>query len=931
MKNQTTAFFTKLTALNRPDGSSILLCKTLNADGSVKQYDMAANFHAEHVEIDSIEALEQHLISISKDRSSCIVQGLFTGDEGVVTARNGQTMLDFHNALMVFDFDNTGIQVDYTNNDSIVDGIIKLVDSMPVEIGRASSVFKLSSTAGFNGKTELKGHLYVINKTSYRRAELKAWAAEKGIGCDLGVIHPVQIVYTSDPIFQTGQDHIKSRIYPVIGDGEANVIIDTSNIKVREVSGSVELADPAKKTGIIGAFCRAFPLEDCIDRHLSDVFSPSASRANHYDYLKGSGSVEGCFVTNCGNYLVNTHASDPMKGRSSNSWDLVMMHRCGGDFEATRSFAEGFTEVMVELKGAAARYGSSKKPSIDMQIEESNRDMQEAKKRKEMNDKIWGDVGSEVTPTVVREEPTLPCVVDVSVSDMSDLVYYGIPNSKINWAALSDNEQLALLGDPQEAHLIPILQTRLLSSTKSSYLVNKVVTPAEVDAARKIIDAHLDMNRGAPTKGLTNATLILSLDPHIKELYAFNEFSNSIVLLGDTPWRKVNQYNASNGSEGVKDVDDSGLILHINKVWGIEFGSDIIRKAVNAYACLHNKINPVQDYLKSLKWDGKQRLDTVLIRTMGVVDNIYSRAVTRKFFVGAVSRGMRPASKMDFVLVMLGNEGLGKSIFSNKICPWPDLFGENPPAVGTKEAVEFIQGKWIVELGECASMTGKESEKVKAFVSGRVDRMRLPYDTRASDIPRTCVFIANSNLHGIFTSAHGNRRFWPVVVTKQLDITTLEQERDQLWAEAVQLFMSGEELYLEEDAVQEVAKQMQRDHMQDDGVQGLIEDWLDRPVPKWWLSTKWEDVQAALKDEDWDRPEACCRRMAFSYQEVAVEALGHPKGIVSVADKNSIGRAMAAIGGWSKNTLDKSVKRGRYGPSKVFVRDCYKEGDTIIV
>lgn len=74
-----------------------------------------------------------------------------------------------------------------------------------------------------------------------------------------------------------------------------------------------------------------------------------------------------------------------------------------------------------------------------------------------------------------------------------------------------------------------------------------------------------------------------------------------------------------------------------------------------------NAFNPVTDYLDTLEWDGEERLDTLFIDYLGSSDNEYTRAVTRKAFVGAVARAYEPGCKYDYMPVLVGKQGLGKS------------------------------------------------------------------------------------------------------------------------------------------------------------------------------------------------------------------------------------------------------------------------------
>ncbi|MBQ3426618.1 MAG: hypothetical protein IJH37_05665 [Clostridia bacterium] len=100
-------------------------------------------------------------------------------------------------------------------------------------------------------------------------------------------------------------------------------------------------ADPLEKSGIVGAFCRAYPIPDVIDTFLSDVYTPS-SLPGRYDYIPAD-SVAGVVVYD-DKYAYSHHATDPACDRLCNAFDLVRIHKFGyldkdeTDSEKSKSF-----------------------------------------------------------------------------------------------------------------------------------------------------------------------------------------------------------------------------------------------------------------------------------------------------------------------------------------------------------------------------------------------------------------------------------------------------------------------------------------------------------------------------------------------------------------------------------------------------------------
>jgi predicted P-loop ATPase len=106
------------------------------------------------------------------------------------------------------------------------------------------------------------------------------------------------------------------------------------------------------------------------------------------------------------------------------------------------------------------------------------------------------------------------------------------------------------------------------------------------------------------------------------------------------------------------------------------------------------------------------------------------------------------------------------------------------------------RGKWILELAELDGIAKATPSKVKAFISRAVDHFRLPYDRRAEDFPRECIFCGSVNHGSYLKDDAGARRFWPVTVAA-VDLEALQRDRNQLWAEASERYGRGEHWWLD--------------------------------------------------------------------------------------------------------------------------------------
>ena len=367
-----------------------------------------------------------------------------------------------------------------------------------------------------------------------------------------------------------------------------------------------------------------------------------------------------------------------------------------------------------------------------------------------------------------------------------------------------------------------------------------------------------------------------------------------------------------------KDEDDAGFYNYMELFYGIT-GREKLDNALLIVSS-QNRINDVKEYLKSLKWDGQNRLDTLLSVYLGAEDNGYTRAVMRKSLCAAVARAVTGGVKYDYMPIFTGPQGIGKSTFLRIL--GKDWFSDSLTSFEGKEAAELIQGTWINEVGELTAMTKQETNAVKQFLSKTDDIYRAAYGRRTNKYPRRCVFFGTSNEEEFLKDMTGNRRFWPVDVgvhpAKKSVWQDLPQEVDQIWAEAYTYWLLGEPLYMTKEEEQ-LAEEMQESHREASGKEGLIREFLERLIPSNWdslsLSQRRQFYAGSLHlpkgTELVERDKVCA-------MEVWAECFNGDVKFMKKTDSMEINGILASIKGWKRN---KSVRRyGVYGTQKGFER-----------
>ena len=406
----------------------------------------------------------------------------------------------------------------------------------------------------------------------------------------------------------------------------------------------------------------------------------------------------------------------------------------------------------------------------------------------------------------------------------------------------------------------------------------------------------LDLNAktGLVKPTIDNILIILDNDPMLKGKFALNEFAGRGEILGPLPW-------AADGHRRLwSDTDSNGLYWYMEKAYQIT-GRGNIDAALDIHASIH-AFNEVQDYLKSLAWDGVPRLDTLFIDYLGAEDDPegYTRAVCRKAFTAAVARAMEPGCKFDNMLILCGPQGIGKSTLLDRMSRgW---FNDSIRTFEGKEAAELLPGVWIVEVAELDAFRRTEVSRIKQFLSLRSDRYRAAYGRNMKEQPRTCVFFGTCNQMDFLTDTSGNRRFWPVDVGRKLhrgvwrDLT--DDVVSQIWAEAKLRWQMGEQLFLSGD-LEDVAKQHQEEHRDSSPWEGMIHDFMSRQVPEDWL--KWDIDRRrdfwAMTDHSMYKLVPRDRICAI---EVWCELFYKQKSDLKAQDRKEINACISSMKGWKR-------------------------------
>lgn len=566
-------------------------------------------------------------------------------------------------------------------------------------------------------------------------------------------------------------------------------------------------ADPLTKPGVVGAFCRAYSIEEAIETFLSDVYEPS-SMNGRYDYIPAD-SAAGVVVYDR-KFAYSHHATDPVCGKLLNAFDLVRLHRF--------------------------------------------RDLDEN------------------------------CAVDTPPGKQPSF-------KEMSRFALEDDRVKAVFAEDRMAQ-------------------------ASADFDDQDWQSRLELDKAGNVKDtMSNICLILRYDTGLQGI-VYNQFKNMLDVTGSLPWPQV--------KPGWSDTDLACAKLYFERTYGI-WSPTKFKDAILAVTSSERLYHPVKEYLGSLKWDGIPRLDTLLIDYLGAEDTPYVRAVTRKTLVAAVARIYRPGIKFDSILVLVGEQGMGKStLFARLGKEW---FSDSLSISDMKDktAPEKLQGYWLLELSELNGIKKMDVEVVKSFITRTDDKYRQAYGVNVESHPRSCIIVGTTNSDGGFLrDITGNRRFWPVRVTGHgkwhpWDLADI----DQVWAEAIEYFNQGEELFLKGE-IAAVAYTKQREAMETDDREGIVGEYLDRLLPDNWDRMDLFERRNFLSGSEFGGAvaEGTVKRERVCPMEIWCECFGKSRESMKKGDTYEIESILYKLGGWKKydGNAQGKLRFPAYGVQRAYVR-----------
>lgn len=345
---------------------------------------------------------------------------------------------------------------------------------------------------------------------------------------------------------------------------------------------------------------------------------------------------------------------------------------------------------------------------------------------------------------------------------------------------------------------------------------------------------------------VSNLILILKGHPAWRSVIRYSEFDHRVHFFSP-PFNGSFYAGQGKRQKWLEDNDLTCVRSWLETAMGVNASKEAVIDAVVAVG-MSQSFHQVRDWLDGLQWDGVPRIRGWLQDYCGAeveteAQKIAVPAMGMRWLISAVARAYDPGAKADCTLVLEGEQSIKKSTTFATLVPHEAWFSDERLNLDSKDTLQQMQGKWIIEIAELASFRGKASEDIKHFLSKKADDFRKPYGKINQPYPRQCVFGGTVNDTEYLNDPTGARRFFPVRchgldrTNGKIDIDGLRSVRDQLWAEAVYLYKHGEQCWLTEEE-EEAAKVEQEGRFAEDPWQPFVADWVSR-----------YDAQGRLMDE----------------------------------------------------------------------------------
>lgn len=330
-----------------------------------------------------------------------------------------------------------------------------------------------------------------------------------------------------------------------------------------------------------------------------------------------------------------------------------------------------------------------------------------------------------------------------------------------------------------------------------------------------------------------NVLMAFKSDDQLSIYLKHNEFSQEHELIKDI---KIGNTHFKKGE--LPSNFDSVVKVYFESVLKVAFSNQAMVDGMETFFS-ERTYNPVVEYMEKAakEWDSRQRIDRMFQVYLGADDIGLVSKIAEMWLVGAVAKVYDPYTKFDYVLDLVGGQGVGKTSLLQKL--GGDWYTDAVTDFSNKDNYDIMLKSLIVNDDEMVASNRMSFAETKAFISKTSLRFRKPYMKRTEEFAKNFVLARTTNQKEYLKDKTGERRFLPIMVNaekqKKHPMEIEPETIKQIWGEAVTIFKNGASLMFDEETEKELNVYRER-FMYRDEVEQQVLEYLDMPIPSNWES-----------------------------------------------------------------------------------------------
>lgn len=716
-----------------------------------QSYDSVSKLRAaDTYEFATLKQLKKLLSQLASEPHKCVIRGELRGDAPQPIRRRRTCFEDVPQAWVMLDIDHLRLpkrlrSLPYTDAHAAFARA-----QLPAEFRSAGCCWQASASAGVDLR-QLKLHLWFLLDAPLTAAQLRRWLSPMAAGSfDPATLRSVQPHYTADPI---GSPYIGKRLGLLAGPR----VVTPLDIDAQEPESTVEIARRPK---------------GCADVAVAQVEGAYASAQR-----KARELIRNPTVAYMDAYTAGTHFGPAV---ALSTWNDKKHGHETWIHEAAR-LADKWGKRFAALPDT--------NQGLDVYVARVHEGI------------VWG-LANERARLATRSQATADALAAAHKTQVERLLMSALKN-----AGSSTHMQLMAKKLAKYRELYPDIVEKLAKNSAFSEAQVSAEMHDEPTVALDAWRAGLLMLKDEIVATDDNVRCIFEGYPGFRESFEFNVRANTL---------EATEHNVLGLAAGAVLQDSLPCVL-VGWLGGLGMRRVAMYKVAAVFAAFVPSFESYDPFLRAfpealLSPDEaraqlvsiRPKLDRWLHKHLGATgDKAYVRAVAAKTLIAAVARAVTPGAQVDTMLVLMGEQGIGKTSVVRTLASVIDGGYSELLDMRDKDSILAMQSSLLTEVSELRALNTHQNDFLKAFWSRTFDRIRAPYARTAADHKRRMVFIGTTN-DDDFLSDRTNRRYWPVACTSASSLT--KTQTVELWREAALRYAAGEQWWLNaEEQVSQVA------------------------------------------------------------------------------------------------------------------------------